>query len=79
MTVDIELLQKAFGKLYEACKLIVDFAFQVWEQIKETVRKLIKHKLYCKPRPIYGYVKHRVMKSQVLNRKPMLIRARTTC
>lgn len=77
--MDIEMLKKAFGKLYEACKLIVDFAFQVWEQIKEIVHKLIAYKLYCKPRPIYGYVKHKVMKSQVLNRKPARIRARTTC
>lgn len=76
MAVEIEILQKALKKFYEAVQTIVQWVRQIWEQIKEITEK---YKLYCKPRPIYGYVKHRVMKSQVLNRKPMLIRARTSC
>ncbi|MGE6548056.1 hypothetical protein ACQKFK_03305 [Bacillus mycoides] len=31
------------------------------------------------PRPVFGYVKHEVMKSQVIDRKPKYIRARTVC
>ena len=76
MSLNTEDLQKAFEQFQEACKVIVKFICQVWEQIKEITEK---YKSYRKPRPMYGYVKHKVMKSQVLNRKPMLIRARTTC
>lgn len=76
MELTIDDLKQAFERFQEACKAIVKFICQVWERIKEITEK---YKLYCKPRPIYGYVKNRVMKSQVLNRKAMLIRARTTC
>ncbi|MGX5632426.1 hypothetical protein [Bacillus thuringiensis] len=31
------------------------------------------------PRPVFEYVKHEVMKSQVIDRKPKYIRARTVC
>lgn len=31
------------------------------------------------PKPIYGYVKHKVMKSQVIDSNPKYIRARTVC
>lgn len=79
MTVDTKDLQKAFHKLYEACKVIVQFVCQVWDRIKEVAAEYMKYKLYRVERPVYGYVKHRVMKSQVINRKPMRIRARTTC
>ncbi|PUV98963.1 hypothetical protein B7T07_23115 [Cronobacter sakazakii] len=74
--LNTEDLQKAFEQFQESCKVIVKFICQVWEQIKEITEK---YKMYCKPRSMYGYVKHRAMKSQVLNRKPTLIRARTTC
>jgi hypothetical protein len=58
MNLNTEDLQKAFEQFQEACKVIVEFIRQVWEQIKEIAEK---YKLYCKPRPMYGYVKHRVM------------------
>lgn len=74
--ITAEDLQQAFRKLCEVCRVFVEFACQVWEKIKEISRKC---ELYRKKRPIYGYVQHKVMRSQVLNRKPKLIRARTTC
>ncbi|MCC2441983.1 hypothetical protein [Bacillus paranthracis] len=41
--------------------------------------KIYKEELEYKKRIILPFVPIKVMKSQVLNRKPMLIRARTTC
>ncbi|AJH60093.1 hypothetical protein bcere0016_54370 [Bacillus cereus 95/8201] len=80
MEIDIEPLREAFIKFAnELYKVIVQFVSNCWEQIKELVEKYMEYKLYHAKRPVYGYVKHRVMKSQVFNRKPMLIRARTTC
>ena len=79
MEVSVERVKEAFRKFYEACRVIVKFVCQVWERIKKLAWVYMKNKKKRTPRPLYGYVKHRAMKSQVLNRKPMLIRARTTC
>ncbi|WCS66628.1 hypothetical protein 0105phi72_084 [Bacillus phage 0105phi7-2] len=80
MKVDIESLREAVIKFAnELCKAIARIASECWEQIKELSVEYIEYKLEQPQRLVYGYVKHRVMKSQVLNRKPMLIRARTTC
>ncbi|MGR6008082.1 hypothetical protein ACU82A_30830 [Bacillus cereus] len=84
MTVDIEVLQKALKQFYEAVQTIVQWMRQAWEQVKAQVKEIVWFYEECteeirSPRAVYGYVKNKVMKSQVLNRKPMLIRARTTC
>lgn len=80
MRIDIESLREAFEKFAnELCKVIAQIVSDCWEQIKELTTKYIEYKLEQPRRIVYGYVKHRVMKSQVLNRKPMWIRARTTC
>ncbi|WP_144560001.1 hypothetical protein [Bacillus thuringiensis] len=83
MKVDIEVLQEAFYKLHEACELIKQWISEFWNQLKETAAEYIQWiKLEYKeiPRQIYETsIKHRTMKSQVLNRKPRLIRARTNC
>lgn len=80
MKIDIESLREAFIKLAtEVYKRIVQFVSDYWEQIKELTAKYIEYKLEQPQRTVYGYVKHKVMKSQVLNRKPKCIRARTVC
>lgn len=80
MKVDIEPLREAFIKFAnELCKAIARIVSECWDTIKELSVEYIEYKLKQPQRLVYGYVKHRVMKSQVLNRKPMLIRARTTC
>ncbi|WP_439022621.1 hypothetical protein [Bacillus thuringiensis] len=80
MKIDIEILQKALRKLYEAVQTIVQWIRQAWEQVKEIVWFYEECKEERKPtRAIYGCVKDKVMRSQVLNRKPARIRARTTC
>lgn len=79
MAIDIETLQKALKKFYEAVQTIVQWIRQVWEQIKQLAWVYKEYKKKRKHRTVYGYVKCNVMKSQVLNRKPMRIRARTTC
>ncbi|PGX01659.1 hypothetical protein COE40_19010 [Bacillus cereus] len=79
MTIDIEMLQKALKKFYEACQTIVQWIRQTWDQIKKLAWVYKEYKKRRKCRAVFGYVKDKVMKSQVLNRKPMLIRARNTC
>lgn len=79
MKVDSEDLQRAFELFREACELIVQCFKQTWGQIKEIAINCIKYKSERSQRPAYGYVKYRVMKSQVLNRKPKCIRARSVC
>lgn len=79
-SVDIETLQKAVKQFYEACQTIVQWIRQAWEQVKEIVWFYEECTKERKPaRVVYGYVKNKVMQSQVINRKPMRIRARTTC
>lgn len=79
MEVDIETLQKALKKFYEACQTVFQWIRQAWEQIKQLAWVYKEYKKRRKCRAVFGYAKDKVMKSQVLNRKPMLIRARTTC
>ncbi|MBM6648978.1 hypothetical protein [Bacillus sp. RIT 809] len=80
MRIDIESLREAFIKFAnELCKVIAQIVSDCWEQIKELTVKYIEYKLEQPQRIVYGHVQNKVMKSQVLNRKPMLIRARTTC
>lgn len=79
-SVDIETLQKAVKQFYESVQTIVQWIRQAWKQIEEIVWFYEECKEERKsPRAVYGYVKDKVMKSQVLNRKPARIRARTTC
>lgn len=80
MKIDIELLREAFIKLAtEVYKRIVQFVSDYWEQIKELTANYIEYKIVRPQRTVYGYVKHKVMKSQVFNRKPKCIRARMVC
>ena len=79
MKDDIETLQKALKKFYKAVQEIVQWVRQAWEQTKQFALVYEEYKKKGKQRTAYGYMKAKLMKSQVLNRKPMLIRARTTC
>ncbi|PGM07231.1 hypothetical protein [Bacillus thuringiensis] len=80
MKIDIELLREVFIKLAtELYKRIVQFVSDYWEQIQELAAKYMEYKLEQPQRTVYGYVKRKVMKSQVLSRKPKCIRARTVC
>lgn len=83
MKIDIEVLQEAVKQVKEAfeviAKWLIQTFMQAWERLKGITLDYIEYKLEQPERPVYGYVKHRAMKSQVMNRKPMLIRARTTC
>lgn len=80
MKIDIELLREAFIKLAtEVYKRIVQFVSDYWEQIKELTAKYVEYKLEQPQPKVYGYVKHKTMKSQVIDRKPKCIRARTVC
>lgn len=83
MKDDIEERLKEFYKLYEAYELISNWIQDNWEPIIEMARAF-KQFLDFKyepttPKQIYGYVKHKVMKSQVIDRKPKYVRARTVC
>ncbi|EMJ6444361.1 hypothetical protein AADZ13_004849 [Bacillus cereus] len=83
MKDDVESRLKEFYKLYEACKVISDWIQGNWESIMEMVRAFAQCLEYeyepTTPKQVYGYVKHKVMKSQVIDRKPKCIRARTVC
>ncbi|WP_406654134.1 hypothetical protein [Bacillus cereus] len=83
MKDDIETRLKEFCKLYEACKVISNWIKDNWESIVEMARAFTQSLNYeyepTTPKQIYGYVKHEVMKSQVIDRKPRCIRARTVC
>lgn len=83
MPVDNVLLNEVITKVQQAVDAIVRWVMQtairIWEQLKEAASEYLKYKLEIPERPVYGYIKHKTMQSQVLNRKPMLIRARTTC
>jgi hypothetical protein len=80
MKVNFELLREAFIKLAnELYKRIVQFVSDYWEQIKELTAKYIEYKLEQPQRKVYGYVEHKLMKSQVIDRKPRCIRVRTVC
>ncbi|KZD45893.1 hypothetical protein OB969_21755 [Bacillus cereus] len=80
MKIDIELLQEAFINLAtEVYKRIVQFVSDYWEQIEELTVKYMEYKLEQPQPKVYGYVKHKVMKSQIIDRKPRCIRARTVC
>lgn len=79
----IETRLKEFYKLYKACELISKWILESWEWIKEMAELYVQSLDYeykpTTPKQIYGHVKHKVMKSQVWNRKPRCIRARTVC
>ncbi|PFZ12153.1 hypothetical protein COL60_05935 [Bacillus pseudomycoides] len=81
--MNIESLREAFNKLaYELYKVISQLVSSYWEQIKELSAKYMEYKLERPERPerpVYGYVKHKVIRSQVMNRKPICVRARTVC
>lgn len=80
MKVDVELLQKTLIKLYEVVQTIVQCIHQACEQVKDIIWFYEECEAERKsPRIVYGYVKDKAMRSQVLNRKPARIRARTTC
>lgn len=80
MEIDIEPLREAFKKLaHELYRVIAKWVSNYWEQLKEIAEEYMKYKLDLPVRPVYGQVKDKVMKSQVLDRKPKCIRARTVC
>ncbi|MFJ8453313.1 hypothetical protein [Bacillus paramycoides] len=80
MKIDIESLREAFIKFAnELYKVIVQLVSSYWEQIKELTAKYIEYKFEQPQRKVYGYVKHKAMKSQVIDRKPKCVRARTVC
>ncbi|MBJ8151316.1 hypothetical protein [Bacillus cereus] len=83
MRDDVESRLKEFYKLYEAYKVISNWIRDNWESIMEMARAFTQCLDYdyesTTPKQVYGYVKHKVMKSQVIDRKPKCIRARTVC
>lgn len=83
MRDDVESRLKEFYKLYEAWKVISNWIRDNWESIMEMARAFTQCLDYdykpTIPKQVYGYVKHKVMKSQVIDRKPKCIRARTVC
>ncbi|PHF24288.1 hypothetical protein COF84_00140 [Bacillus wiedmannii] len=80
MKIDMELIRETFIKLAtELYERIVQFVSGYWEQIKELTEKYFEYKIEQPQRTVYGYVKHKAMKSQVIDRKPKCIRARTVC
>jgi len=85
MKIDIETLQDALYKFHEVCEEIKKWISEFWNQLKETAEEYIQwFNLECEEikmtQRIYEIsIKYRVMRSQVLNRKPRLIRARTNC
>ncbi|MED1556815.1 hypothetical protein [Bacillus paramycoides] len=85
MKIDIEVLQEALYKLHEACELIKQWISEFWEQLKEIAEGYtqwlnLEYEEIEIPQRIYETsIKCKVMRPQVLNRKPRLIRARTNC
>ncbi|MEC2865976.1 hypothetical protein BK767_11510 [Bacillus thuringiensis serovar kyushuensis] len=83
MKDDIEAQFKEFYKLYEGCKVISNWIRDNWEAIMEMAKAFTQCLDYeyeaTKSKRIYGYIKYKIMKSQVIDRKPKCIRARTVC
>ncbi|MED3542348.1 hypothetical protein P4V63_01800 [Bacillus toyonensis] len=74
MDVDIEEL----AKVYEP--EVIEYVLFLIEEEKACTQLIeFDYKYEEVPRPVFGYVKHKIMKSQVMDRKPKCIRARTVC
>ncbi|MEK5115414.1 hypothetical protein [Bacillus sp. FSL R5-0677] len=72
------------GTLGEAFAMLRKAFTDMSEQVKEfndLIREVSKYEKEVEFKELSNYPRNivRVLKSQVLNRKPMLIRARTTC
>ncbi|MDZ4533922.1 hypothetical protein ORM92_22810 [Bacillus cereus] len=70
-------LNEAFAMLYEALVGMIEQVKNFNDLIREAC--MYEEEAEFKERTNYPRAGVKVMKSQVLNRKPMLIRARTTC
>ncbi|MBK5492883.1 hypothetical protein [Bacillus sp. TH13] len=83
MKDEVKSRLKEFYELYKECEVISNRIQHNWESIKELARAFMQCLDYeyepTTPKQIYGYIKHSVMKSQVWDRKPRCIRARTVC
>ncbi|PRT30026.1 hypothetical protein C6351_07800 [Bacillus thuringiensis] len=83
MKDDIEERLKEFYELYKAYEIVSNWIQDNWESIMEMARAFTRCLNYeykpTTPKQIYGYVKQKVMKSQVIDCKPKCIRARTVC
>ncbi|MGA5711591.1 hypothetical protein ACPCH0_00985 [Bacillus bombysepticus] len=74
MDIDIEELSKVYDP-----EIIEHLLFLIEEEKAFAQSIELDYKYEEIPRPVFGYVKHKVMKSQVIDRKPKCIRARTVC
>ena len=83
MEDNIETRLKEFYELHKACVVVSTWIQDNWEAIKGMARAFTQCIDYeyepTAPKQIYGYVKHKAMKSQVIDRKPRCIRIRTVC
>ncbi|MGH1297189.1 hypothetical protein [Bacillus pretiosus] len=74
MDVDIEELARIYDPE------VIEYLLFLIEEEKAFVQLIeFNYKYEEVPRPVFGYVKHKVMKSQIIDRKPKCIRARTVC
>ncbi|MGF2618671.1 hypothetical protein [Bacillus cereus] len=74
MDVDIEKL----AKIYQPW--VIEYLLWLIKEEEEFIQTIeLNYKYEEIPRIVFGYVKYKIMKSQVIDRKPKFIRARTTC
>lgn len=74
---EVELINavNAFETIKEAFNNVMNHIARIFEQIKDCFDKSI----YIEHEKEYGYSIINPLKNQVINRKPLMIRARTCC
>jgi hypothetical protein len=71
-------IARCMQRLREAFHALAELVMGHWGAIKQTIEQF-EEPVYLDDRPVWNTPKRVVKKSQVLNRKPLLIRARTYC
>ncbi|WHY76238.1 hypothetical protein QNH20_19225 [Neobacillus sp. WH10] len=68
-----------FEKVKEAFQMLVDAVIELWDEMVEFTKQITDDCLFLDDKPVWNTPKKFVMKSQVLNRRPLLSRARSCC
>lgn len=74
-----EVLVDRLIKIGEAFQAFVNAVHNIWRESVEFIEQIHEAYLILDEKSIWNTPKKLLMKSQVLNRKPLLARARSTC